>query len=274
MLGVVAVTAAGLGSLSTHDPEVAGDTLITQAYEAAQTEAVQTAAPSTPTASPEASVDVSRSYDRPPMEEATAELIEQRTAALEAKEQAIAAQAAAVQQEQERQAQEQARQAQEQARQAQARQERRAKRAEQRRIQQAEKRRNGWVKPVSGYTLTARFGQQSSLWSSGAHTGLDFAGPSGSKLVSMSAGRVTEAGYAGAYGNRTVITMADGTEIWYCHQSRIVANVGEKVSPGELIGYTGSTGNVTGPHLHLEVRPGGGGPVDPAAMMRKHGINP
>ncbi len=70
-------------------------------------------------------------------------------------------------------------------------------------------------------------------------------------------------GYEGAYGNRTVITLRDGTDIWYCHQSRIAVTVGQTVDPGEVIGYTGSTGNVTGPHLHLEVHPHGGGPVDP-----------
>ena len=49
---------------------------------------------------------------------------------------------------------------------------------------------------------------------------------------------------------------------------------GERVAPGQPIGYTGSTGNVTGPHLHLEVRPGGGDPVDPAAALREHNVNP
>ncbi len=132
---------------------------------------------------------------------------------------------------------------------------------------------NQWVLPVTGYRLTARFGQASSLWSS-THTGLDFAGPSGSTIVSVAAGTVTSAGYEGAYGNRTIVTLEDGTEIWYCHQSRIAVNVGDKVGAGQTIGYTGSTGNVTGPHLHLEVHPGGGAPVDPEGALREHGVNP
>ncbi|MCX6407354.1 MAG: M23 family metallopeptidase [Propionibacteriales bacterium] len=132
---------------------------------------------------------------------------------------------------------------------------------------------NQWVLPVTGYALTARFGQSSSLWAR-VHTGLDFAGPSGSTIVSVAAGTVTDTSYAGAYGNRTVVTLDDGTEIWYCHQSRIVATPGERVRAGQTIGYTGSTGNVTGPHLHLEVRPGGGEPIDPEIALREHGVTP
>lgn len=134
--------------------------------------------------------------------------------------------------------------------------------------------RNQWVIPVVGYRLTARFGQGGGMWSSGQHTGLDFAGPSGSTLVSIAAGTVTSTGYEGAYGNRTIITLDDGTEIWYCHQSSIQVQPGQKVAPGDVIGATGSTGNVTGPHLHLEVHPGGGGPVDPYAALEAHGVTP
>ncbi len=133
--------------------------------------------------------------------------------------------------------------------------------------------KNQWVLPVTGYHLTARFGQRSGLWST-VHTGLDFAGPSGSTIVSVAAGVVKSTGYEGAYGNRTIITLRDGTEIWYCHQSRISVNVGQAVGPGDVIGYTGSTGNVTGPHLHFEVHPNGGAAVNPEPVLRQHGINP
>lgn len=130
-----------------------------------------------------------------------------------------------------------------------------------------------WVIPVAGYNLSARFGQRSSLWST-VHTGLDFAGPSGTTIVSVAGGTVKSAGYEGAYGNRTVITLADGTDIWYAHQSRISVNPGDRVTPGQIIGYTGSTGNVTGPHLHLEIHPGGGAAVDPYAELVAHRVNP
>jgi murein DD-endopeptidase MepM/ murein hydrolase activator NlpD len=131
---------------------------------------------------------------------------------------------------------------------------------------------NQWVVPVTGYHLTARFGQRSGLWST-VHTGLDFAGPSGSTIVSVAAGVVKSTGYEGAYGNRTVITLRDGTDIWYCHQSRIGVKVGQTVVAGETIGFTGSTGNVTGPHLHLEVHPHGGVAVDPEPVLREHHVN-
>ena len=136
---------------------------------------------------------------------------------------------------------------------------------------------NQWVLPVTGYHLTARFGQSSGLWST-THTGLDFAGPSGTTIVSVAAGTVTSAGYEGAYGNRTIVTLTSGpdagTEIWYCHQSSMAVKPGDVVSAGQTIGYTGSTGNVTGPHLHLEVHPGGGDPVDPYAALVGHRVTP
>ncbi|WP_051485313.1 M23 family metallopeptidase [Nocardioides sp. J54] len=131
---------------------------------------------------------------------------------------------------------------------------------------------NRWVLPLSGYRLTATYGEYG-LWSS-YHTGLDFAAPSGTPLYAVTNAVVTSTGFDGAYGNKTVLTLEDGTEIWYCHQSSIAASVGDTVRAGELIGYVGSTGHVTGPHLHLEVRPGGGDPVDPDAALRQHGVTP
>lgn len=132
---------------------------------------------------------------------------------------------------------------------------------------------NQWVLPMAGYRLTARFGESSSLWST-VHTGLDFAAPEGTKIVSVAQGTVTKVGNAGAYGNQTIVTLEDGTDIWYNHQSATQVSVGQKVDPGEAIGSVGSTGNVTGPHLHLEVRPGGGEPVDPFAELTKHNVKP
>ena len=81
-------------------------------------------------------------------------------------------------------------------------------------------------------------------------------------------------GYDGSYGNKTVITLDDGTELWFCHQSAFAVEDGDVVRAGEVIGYVGSTGNTTGSHLHLEVRPGAGDPVDPYAAMLVHGLQP
>lgn len=127
--------------------------------------------------------------------------------------------------------------------------------------------------PVREYHLTGRFGAVSGLWSS-VHTGLDFAAPSGTAVHSVAAGRVVSTGYDGRYGNKTVIRLPGGTELWYCHQDEIDVRVGQRIRAGQVIGAVGSTGNVTGPHLHLEVRPGADEPVDPLTWLRRHGVRP
>ena len=131
---------------------------------------------------------------------------------------------------------------------------------------------NLWVLPTSPSVTTATFGEYG-LWAS-YHTGLDFNGYEGQEIMSIANGVVTSVGYDGSYGNKTVVTLEDGTEIWYCHQSSFGVSEGETVSAGEVIGYVGSTGNVTGSHLHLEVRPGGGDPVDPYSAFLVHGVTP
>ncbi len=126
--------------------------------------------------------------------------------------------------------------------------------------------------PVGSYTLTAGFGQAGNMWSAN-HTGEDFAAPTGTPVKAVGGGTVTQAGWAGAYGYRIVLTLGDGTEIWYCHLSSMVVTSG-KVGTGTVIARVGATGNVTGPHLHLEVRPGGGAPVDPLSWLRARGLQP
>lgn len=133
---------------------------------------------------------------------------------------------------------------------------------------------NAWVLPVDSYRITNTFGLARSYYSSGYHTGLDFAAPSGTPIHAVANGVITSAAYEGAYGNQTVQTLDDGTELWYCHQTSFTVSPGDTVRAGEIIGYVGSTGNSTGPHLHLEVRPGAGDPVDPAGALHVHGLNP
>ncbi|MGW7275735.1 M23 family metallopeptidase [Streptomyces sp. NPDC054864] len=126
--------------------------------------------------------------------------------------------------------------------------------------------------PVASYTLTGTFGQPGSMWSSGYHTGLDFAAPTGTPIKAIHSGTIKEAGWAGAYGYRTILELDDGTELWFCHQSSMNVSAGQKVTTGETIGRVGATGNVTGAHLHLEVHPGGDSTgVDPAAWLRGKG---
>src|SRR5690349_6462522 len=112
------------------------------------------------------------------------------------------------------------------------------------------------VLPLRGYRLTGRFGQSSYHWHT-VHTGLDFAAPSGTSIAAPGRGVIVSAGYDGRYGNKTVLRLADGTELWFCHQTEILIPVGDRVRAGQVIGTVGSTGNVTGPHLHLEVHPRG-----------------
>lgn len=133
---------------------------------------------------------------------------------------------------------------------------------------------NAWGLPIVAgvYRLTATFGEYG-LWAN-YHTGLDFAAPTGTPIHAIANGTVTSAGYDGAYGNKTVITLDDGTELWFCHQTTFEVSVGDTVRTGQTIGTVGSTGHVTGPHLHVEVRPGGGDPVDPYAAFRQHAVTP
>lgn len=130
--------------------------------------------------------------------------------------------------------------------------------------------KNLWVYPLEPVYLTARFGQYG-LWSS-YHTGLDFNGNTGDQIQSIANGEVISASYDGSYGNKTVIRLEDGTEIWYCHQTSFLVSVGDTVRAGEVIGTVGSTGHVTGSHLHIEVHPGGGDAVDPYTAMQQHGL--
>jgi murein DD-endopeptidase MepM/ murein hydrolase activator NlpD len=130
-----------------------------------------------------------------------------------------------------------------------------------------------WVLPTSNYHITATFGEVSGLWSS-VHTGLDFATSTGTPIVAVASGTVTSAGYDGAYGNKVELKLDDGTVTWYCHMTEYSVSVGEHVLQGQQLGTVGSTGNTTGPHLHFEVHPDGGDPVDPYPFLVDHGVTP
>jgi len=132
---------------------------------------------------------------------------------------------------------------------------------------------NLWQLPLSSYRLTATFGESSGLWAN-THTGLDFAAGTGSPIMSVTNGTVTSVGSDASYGNQVIVTTEDGEELWYCHLSGFAVSVGDTIRAGEVLGYVGSTGNSTGNHLHLEVRPGAGDPVDPYYALVAHGVNP
>jgi murein DD-endopeptidase MepM/ murein hydrolase activator NlpD len=129
------------------------------------------------------------------------------------------------------------------------------------------------VLPVHTYVLTARFGQAGGRWAR-THTGLDFAAPIGTPIHSVMAGKVIFAAFAGAYGRQVQVRHYDGTVTSYSHMSAFSVSVGQVVRAGSQVGAVGITGNTTGPHVHFEVHPHGGGPVDPEPWLRAHGLNP
>lgn len=122
-----------------------------------------------------------------------------------------------------------------------------------------------WVPPVSDYRISSHFGGYR------GHGGLDMAGPYGQPVRSAHGGTVTFTGWAGSYGNKVVVLHPDGTETWYAHLASITVGLGP-VSTGAQVGTLGSTGNSTGPHLHLEVRTPNGSRVDPYSFFRTKGV--
>jgi murein DD-endopeptidase MepM/ murein hydrolase activator NlpD len=133
-----------------------------------------------------------------------------------------------------------------------------------------------WVFPLgrAHYMLTAGFGECGAHWAD-CHTGQDFAVPTGTPVATAGDGVVTFAGWDGPYGNAVHVLHPGGIATWYCHLSRLAVHRGTRVAAGEAIGLSGSTGNTTGPHLHLEIRLGAspttnGAPVDPMPWLRRH----
>jgi len=134
---------------------------------------------------------------------------------------------------------------------------------------------SGFTLPVLGAVIGTGYHVAGSIWSSGYHTGVDFVVPTGTTLRAVGSGTVVSAGWGGAYGNQVVIRLADGYYAQYAHLSSISVSAGQSVGEGQTIGYSGSTGNVTGPHCHFEIRTGPdyGSDVDPLAYLRSHGVS-
>ena len=101
------------------------------------------------------------------------------------------------------------------------------------------------------------------------HTGIDFAAPTGTPVLAAGAGRVVEAGRNGGYGKWVKISHGNGLATGYAHMSRIASGVrrSARVRQGQVIGFVGSTGFSTGPHLHFELHRGGK-PVNPLTVAR------
>ncbi|WP_190126932.1 M23 family metallopeptidase, partial [Streptomyces inusitatus] len=134
---------------------------------------------------------------------------------------------------------------------------------------------SGYTTPLASAAVTTAYRASGAMWSSGYHTGVDFAAPTGTAVRSVGPGTVVSAGWAGAYGNEVVIRHADGTHSQYAHLSSLSVSAGQSVSGGTRIGLSGSTGNSSGPHLHFEIRTaaGYGSDIDPVAYLRQHGVS-
>ncbi len=117
-----------------------------------------------------------------------------------------------------------------------------------------------WIEPVSGYTITSPFGYRKAptKGASTYHQGIDMACPSGTPIYASRSGTVTRASYqAGGAGYYVSISHGDGFASIYMHMTRYVVSAGQSVTQGQLIGYVGSTGISTGPHLHFGISYGG-----------------
>ncbi|MGW4101934.1 peptidoglycan DD-metalloendopeptidase family protein [Streptomyces sp. NPDC004976] len=132
---------------------------------------------------------------------------------------------------------------------------------------------SGWVAPVETYELSASYGSGGARWAN-RHTGQDFAVPIGTPVRAVGNGRVVKVSCGGAFGIEIVIQHAGGYYTQYAHLAAVAVDQGERVSPGQWIGQSGTSGNSTGPHLHFEVRvtPEMGSAVSPAPWLARHGV--
>ncbi|KFB09899.1 M23 family metallopeptidase [Nitratireductor basaltis] len=123
--------------------------------------------------------------------------------------------------------------------------------------------------PLPGARVTSMFGTRRDplLGRRAHHSGMDFSGKTGTPIKAAGAGKVIRAGWNGGYGRMVEIDHGNGLTTRYAHMSRIDVGVGDKVSPGSVIGKVGSSGRSTGPHLHYEVRKSGK-PINPLRFIK------
>ena len=128
--------------------------------------------------------------------------------------------------------------------------------------------------PIDGAKITSGYGMRVNpiLGYSAMHQGIDFGAPKGTPIFAAGNGVVEKAGRSAGYGNLTLIKHTNGYETAYGHQSAFAKGVvpGARVRQGQIIGYVGSTGLSTGPHLHFEIRVNAK-PVDPLRIRLPRG---
>ncbi len=131
-----------------------------------------------------------------------------------------------------------------------------------------------WVLPTTGFHISVWFGESGGYWSSGYHTGIDFATAYGTPVVAVGNATVVQTGWDGPYGNQIRLQFDNGDEVWYNHLSAIEVTTGQTVVKGQEIGRVGDTGNAYGYHLHFEYRLASDlhDGVDPVPYFLEHGI--
>ncbi|MFH8802318.1 peptidoglycan DD-metalloendopeptidase family protein [Streptomyces sp. NPDC017936] len=131
-----------------------------------------------------------------------------------------------------------------------------------------------WTVPTRGYWLSAGYAEQGSRWAH-RHTGQDFAVPAATPVYAVGPGVVHATTCGDGFGNQVLVRHPDGYFTQYAHLSRIDVRKGRRVEAGRPLGLSGATGNVTGPHLHFEVRvtPYLGSSVPPLPWLRRKAVD-
>ena len=134
----------------------------------------------------------------------------------------------------------------------------------------AEREGKRWVRPIHIWHITSGFGWR---WGK-THDGIDLGAETGTPIYAMSKGTVIGSFYDSSFGNKVEIKYWDGSISWYGHMSRRIAQKGDTVMTGELVGLVGDTGHSFGSHLHFEMQKTtiNDSPVDPLPWLRLHGL--
>ncbi len=120
--------------------------------------------------------------------------------------------------------------------------------------------------PTSPLKPSAKFGERGPHWGGVPHSGLDFDGNTGDPIFAVAAGVVREVATRGSYGRTITIAHGDGVASMYAHLAGTEVKVGQQVKSGERIAQMGTTGNISGSHLHLEIQLRGA-PTDPYGFL-------
>jgi nucleoid-associated protein YgaU len=135
---------------------------------------------------------------------------------------------------------------------------------------------SSYVHPVGGASVSQPYGNSNPMYTLGYHTGTDFSASSGTNAVAITGGTVVDSDTSSAYGVNVQVKWDDGTYGLYAHLSGAAVSPGDTVAPGDLVGYVGSTGTSSGPHLHFEIRTAPrfaeGNFLDPVQYLRDNGL--